>query len=323
MSARVPAAEADIIAAATILDRLNVSVDDLLASRRERPPAPTFAEYVPVVYAAMKPTRTRDNHLSYWNKIVKHWPDRRIDEPTATDLAHMINVIRSERSIRSTDRGGHGVARATADALRCLYRHAEQDRIIDAAHNPARQIDRTPQQKSSRRALPDTLLAQMYEVAADGQDPELHSILFRLHLETACRRGGALALQPDDLNPLECLIRLREKGGTERWQPVSPTLMGELCHHRDQRIPTGAMPQKARNGRPISATANRRLLRYRNGHPITVGCYDALWGRIRAEIPTAAALHASTHWLRHTTLKWVERNFGVSIAKAYWWRGIR
>nr|WP_198407531.1 hypothetical protein [Nocardia terpenica] len=31
------------------------------------------------------------------------------------------------------------------DALRCLYRHAEQDRIIDAA----RQIDRTPQQKSS------------------------------------------------------------------------------------------------------------------------------------------------------------------------------
>lgn len=25
----------------------------------------------------------------------------------------------------------------------------------------------------------------------------------------------------------------------------------------------------------------------------------------------------STHWLRHTTLTWVERNFGYAIARAY------
>ncbi|KZM74766.1 hypothetical protein [Nocardia terpenica] len=162
------ATEADIAAAAAILDRLNVSVDDLLASRRERPPSPTCTEYVPIVYAAMKPTRTHDNHLSYWKKIVKHWPNRRIDEPTPTELAQLINIIRSERSLRSTDRGGQGVARAATDALRCLYRHAERDRIIDIDDNPARQLDRAPQQKSSRRALPDTLLGQMYDVAADG-----------------------------------------------------------------------------------------------------------------------------------------------------------
>ena len=27
--------------------------------------------------------------------------------------------------------------------------------------------------------------------------------------------------------------------------------------------------------------------------------------------------HPSTHWLRHTTLTWVERNFGFAIAHAY------
>ncbi|WP_334028763.1 hypothetical protein [Nocardia terpenica] len=101
----------------------------------------------------------------------------------------------------------------------------------------------------------------MYEVAADGSDSELDSILFRLHLETACRRGGALALQPDDLNPLEYLIRLREKGGTDRWQPVSLTLMGELCCHRDQRIPTKVLPQK-----PVTAD--------RSAPPPTGDCCD-------------------------------------------------
>ena len=50
--------------------------------------------------------------------------------------------------------------------------------------------------------------------------------MLRLHTETACRRAGALALRPDDLDPDQCLIRLREKGETVRWQPVSPTLMG-------------------------------------------------------------------------------------------------
>lgn len=25
----------------------------------------------------------------------------------------------------------------------------------------------------------------------------------------------------------------------------------------------------------------------------------------------------STHWLRHTTLTWVERNFGYAVARAY------
>ena len=44
--------------------------------------------------------------------------------------------------------------------------------------------------------------------AATGDDPELHTLLLRLHTETACRRGGALALRPADLDPDQCLIRL-------------------------------------------------------------------------------------------------------------------
>jgi integrase/recombinase XerC len=71
--------------------------------------------------------------------------------------------------------------------------------------------------------------------AATGDDPELDTLLLRLHTETACRRGGALALRPDDLDPDQCLIRLREKGETVRWESVSPTLMGRLVEHGRER----------------------------------------------------------------------------------------
>jgi hypothetical protein len=37
--------------------------------------------------------------------------------------------------------------------------------------------------------------------ATTGNDPALDSLLLRLHTETACRRGGALALRPADLDP--------------------------------------------------------------------------------------------------------------------------
>ena len=58
----------------------------------------------------------------------------------------------------------------------------------------------------------DLRLAEICQAAADGSDdPELDTLL-RLHTETACRRGGALALRPDDLDSGQCLIRLREKG---------------------------------------------------------------------------------------------------------------
>jgi integrase/recombinase XerC len=111
-------------------------------------------------------------------------------------------------------------------ALRCLYRRAVADGYLDAADNPALKVDKPRRLPSTRRAIGDARLAEINEVAAGtGDDPGLDTLLIRLHTETACRRGGALALRPRDLDPDQCLIFLREKGGTSRWQPVSPTLM--------------------------------------------------------------------------------------------------
>jgi hypothetical protein len=121
-------------------------------------------------------------------------------------------------------------------------------------------------------------------------------------METACRRGGALALAPDDLDPEQCLIRLREKGETIRWQPVSPTLMRHLLAHGESRGGLG-------NG--------QRLLRYANGRPITKKRYEYLWRRLGEHLPWADTLQVSMYWIRHTILTWVERNFGFAVAEAY------
>jgi site-specific recombinase XerD len=199
---------------------------------------------------------------------------------------------------RRNARGGRGAAEHFIAALRCLYRHAEADGHIPTGENPARKVAKPRRLPSTRRAVPDTRLAEINHLAATtGNDPALDALLLRLHTETACRRGGVLALRPADLDPDQSLIRLHEKGETVRWQSVSPTLMAYLQQHAEQR----------------GAPANGQLLRYADGRPITSRRYDYLWVRIGRHLPWVATQQISTHWLRHTTLTWVERNFGYDV----------
>jgi integrase/recombinase XerC len=292
---------AEIDAARLLLARLGVSPVDLLAAAEGHAPAPTFTEYIPVVRSAVG-DGTRRVYGSYWNRIVEHWGTRRLDEPTPSDINQLAEHIKTHVVSRRNARGGRSAAEHLIAALRCIYRHAENDGHITTADNPARKVAKPRRLPSTRRAVPDTRLAEINHVAATtGNDPALDTLILRLHTETACRRGGALALQPSDLDPDQCLIRLREKGETVRWQPISPTLMAYLQHHAEQR---GAPP-------------NGQLLRYVNRRPITTRRYDHLWVRIGKTLPWVATQQISTHWLRHTTLTWVERNFGYAIARAY------
>ena len=42
-----------------------------------------------------------------------------------------------------------------------------------------------------------------------------------------------------------------------------------------------------------------------------------MWVRIGRHLPWVATQGISTHWIRHTILTWVERNFGYAVARAY------
>jgi integrase len=265
-------------------------------------PMPTLAQYVPRAWAAATPG-TRASYGPYWQRAVDHYGTRRLDEITPSDILalrrHVVATVRPRRS----GRGGRHAGEHLVRALRNLYRLAVRDELISARHNPAFAVPLPRRLPSTRRALSAAELAEINQVVATGgRDPALDTLLIRLHLETACRRGGALALRRQDLDTRYCRVLLREKGGTYRWQPITPTLTGALADHTVTRR---------------ADHLDDALLRYANGTPLTARRYDLLWTRVRTALPWAAQLGVSTHWLRHTTITWVERRYGYAVARAY------
>lgn len=285
-----------------IASRLGVNIADFTGKITAPATAPTFSEYIAKLRTALPRTTTR-NYSSYWRIFEDAWGDRTLDEPTVTEATDLIQRHRSRAVVRVNSRGGRGAAANMVSALRCIYRHAELDGLISPADNPAQKIAKPRRLDSPRHALTRDQVIAIGEVASStGNDTELDALIVRIHIEAACRRAGVLGLQVGDLDPDSCLLRLREKGETIRWQPISPFLMGKLLEHVSRR-----------GGEETTS----RVLRYRDGPPITTRRYHYLTARIRKHLPWAARLQVTPHWIRHTTLTYVERQFGEAVARAY------
>ncbi|MRH88590.1 tyrosine-type recombinase/integrase [Nocardia sp. SYP-A9097] len=292
----------DLSTAAHLLSRLGISIDELVQHHNDHRSVPTFGEYIQRLRTAL-PKSTVRNYQPYWRIVETHWGARALDEANTTEIDQLVKEHQLQAVVRVNARGGRGAAANMVSAIRCIYQHAEADRLIRPADNPATRAHKPPQLPSTRHALTFDQVRQIGHVAATtGNDRELDALIVRLHIETACRKSGVLALRVEDLNPEDCLIKLREKGGTERWQPISPLLMSRLLDHVGSRR---------------GSTTTTKALRYRSGRPVGRRRYDYLSGRIRAHLPWANTMQVSAHWLRYTTLTFVEREFGLAVARAY------
>lgn len=72
--------------------RAALSLDDLTAAPSNRPPVPTFAEYVPVVAATVTPGTLRA-YRPYWKRTVEQWGDRHLDEPTPSEIKQLVAYV--------------------------------------------------------------------------------------------------------------------------------------------------------------------------------------------------------------------------------------
>ena len=294
-------AEPDRIATAqAMLAELGVTLTDLHRAQRAR--VPTMAEYLPQVMAAAGPG-TRRAYGPYWQRMAAAWGARHLDTITSTDVEALQRQIAATARSRRNSRHGRHAGELAIAAARAVYTRAIADGHLEPGTSPAHRVAKPRRLPTVRRALTADELIQINLVArTTGNDVILDALLLRLHTETACRRGGALGLRLMDLDADRGLIRLSEKGGTLRWQPISLQLAAALTDHTTHRgavLPTDS------------------LLRYRSGNPLTSRRYDHLWRRIGQHLPWVAAQGVSIHWLRHTTLTWVERHFGYGIARAY------
>ena len=254
--------QAVVEAALVLLERMGLSPADLAAVPQPRKPVPTFAEYVPVVSAAVS-DGTRRAYGSYWNRIVEHWGSRRLDEPTPSEIRQLMAYVKTHVVARRNARGGRSAEEHLVAALRCLYQRAVDDGLIAEAGNPARKVAKPRRLPSTRRAVPDTRLAEINEAAATtGDDPELDTLLLRLHTETACRRGGALALRPRRPGPGPVPDPAAGKG---RDGPLAAGL-AHLDGPPDRARPASAMPR--RTGSCCGMPSGRPITSRRYDHPL-------------------------------------------------------
>jgi integrase/recombinase XerC len=210
---------ATIEAANLLLGRMGIRPADLLANLPRQAPAPLIADYILRVSEAVS-NGTRRVYSSYWKRVTTAWGSRRLTEVTALDISRLAEQARADAVRRANSTGGRGAAEHMLAALRCVYKYAVADGIIRPSDNPAARVTKPRRLPSTRRALPDDRLGEICRVAArTGNDPALDALLLRLHIETACRRGGALALTTQDLDAEQSLIRLHEKGGTIAGSP--------------------------------------------------------------------------------------------------------
>src|SRR5690242_11350628 len=116
---------------------MGLSPADLTAAPQVSKPVPTFAEYVPVVSAAVS-AGTRRAYGSYWNRLTEQWGDRRLDEIAPSEIRQLMTWVKTHVVARRNARGGRSAQEHLVAALRCLYQRAVEDGLISEADNPSR-----------------------------------------------------------------------------------------------------------------------------------------------------------------------------------------
>ena len=87
---------------------------------------------------------TRRAYGSYWNRIVEHWGERRLDEPSPSGIRQLMTWVKTHVVARRNARGGRSAQEHLVAALRCLYRRAVEDGLIAEAENPAQKVAKRP-----------------------------------------------------------------------------------------------------------------------------------------------------------------------------------
>ena len=258
----------------------------------------------------IKDSSTYRTYETNWRRLEKKYsnlPVSELTEEMALDFCSDAMAIakkrhkkiakgRKEKNLPVKDETGHHAYNRALDVLATVVGYAKKKGVIDIS--PLIDIKRKSISESDRHGLsPEQVEEILHSAISGGNDPILDYLLIWTIVETACRSGGLLRLQVGDIDSKQCLVRFHEKGGKSRKQPVSPELAEALLAFAKSRGSVHSDDPVFRfhlegNGKGRALTARR---------------FERLWKRLRDEIRWVAEKQVSNHWLRHTTLTWVDR----------------
>lgn len=204
------------------------------------------------------------------------------------------------------ERDGASSYNHALEAVAAVVRFAIRKGFITV--DPLDEVERLPISESDRHGLtPEQVDAIMYAALNGGNDPVLDYILLWSMLETACRIGGLLKLRVGDIDAKHHFVRLHEKGGKSRKQPVTRALADALLQIAKERG---------------SVKATDPVFRYHpdaagRGAPMKAKRFETLWKRIAKELKWVDDEGISSHWIRHSTLTWVDRVASPTVASKY------
>ena len=266
-------------------------------------------------------TSTYRAYNTHWKQVEQVLGQRVIH----TITAHEITVIIKEAALRAiansdvrrakkealgivtTPSNGSRAHNMAMDAFRAIWSKALE--VGAVKKDPMESIKRERINKSPRHGLTTYQIDDLFTVVSTGgTDPLLdHTILWTLS-EAACRRGGIIHLSLGDINRERQTIRLFEKGDTVFHQPITLALTDRLLALAEQRGSTKPSDPVFRQ-LPTARTSAFRA--------ITGKVFDELFARLKDQVSWSKEVDVSAHWIRHTTLTWVERSFGGAVAQKY------
>jgi integrase len=262
---------------------------------------------------AERDTTTYRAYNTHWKWLEYHFGPLPIDMIRVDEIKTFLDQAqdRAQRmsQLRKASTRGNGAAafNMALDALHAVWQQGLLEKAVEA--NLLKAIPRQRTVHKKRYALKPRELDEVFEVArSGGKDPILDFVLVWFLSETACRRHGIINLRLEEIDTERQVITLTEKNGSMEEQPITRALMEALLELAAAR---GCQSPRDKVFRQLPT---KRAKRFRD---VDGKVFDELFSRVRATLGWADKKGISAHWIRHTTLTWVERTSGMATAAKY------
>lgn len=268
-------------------------------------------DYVPIAMGALAES-TQRGWSTYARRVVSVWGERELSDVKPTHIEREARLVQDQALRRAVSASGTGAREGFISCCRAIWTRAVKDGECDT--NPAKSVEKPGRRSpAGRRALNPEELGVVQDVLSRTSDPDLALVVFRLCLESGCRRNELLGLRVGNVAHSAygwtVTLDLGAKRASKRSLPITSDLADALQRMAEERV-----------GTDWAKHPEAPLLRNKRRQPITHRWLETTAKKVRDFDPALGStteVYFTWHVLRHTAASLVERAGGFAIAQAF------